>query len=224
MRENFDSQLQEINLQMLKMAAKVEEIIALSTKSLQEKNEELAKKAIKLDPEINEAEQQTQRMCINLLLMQQPVYADNLRSVSAAFKILTDLERMGDQARDISILNLELLKKDGIWNIELISDMAAHAAQMVSLCVVAYSNRDVKAAQKVIESDDVVDELFYEVKNQLVDFIIGAKDKAAGVNALDTLMVAKYFERIADHAQNVAEWVIYLVTGKEKKQQKHIDF
>lgn len=216
MRENFDKQIEDINLHIMKMAAMVEEIIGLSIKSLQEKDEELAKKAIKLDPEINNAERETQRLCVNLLLMQQPVFADDLRNVSATLKILTDLERMGDQARDISTLNIELLHGFGVWNIELISKMAEKAAAMVSLSVFSYAQKNTEQARKVIAADDEVDKLFYMVKEQLIDYIISKKDKSVGINALDTLMIAKYFERIADHAQNIAEWVIYSVTGKNK--------
>lgn len=216
MRENFDKQIENINLHIMKMAAMVEEIIGLSIKSLQEKDEELAKKAIKLDPEINNAERETQRLCVNLLLMQQPVFADDLRNVSATLKILTDLERMGDQARDISTLNIELLHGSGVWNIELISKMAEKAAAMVSLSVFSYAQKNTEQARKVIAADDEVDKLFYMVKEQLIDYIISKKDKSVGINALDTLMIAKYFERIADHAQNIAEWVIYSVTGKNK--------
>lgn len=216
MRENFDKQIEDINLHIMKMAAMVEEIIGLSIKSLQEKDEELAKKAIKLDPEINNAERETQRLCVNLLLMQQPVFADDLRNVSATLKILTDLERMGDQARDISTLNIELLHGFGVWNIELISKMAEKAAAMVSLSVFSYAQKNTEQARKVIAADDEVDKLFYMVKEQLIDYIISKKEKSVGINALDTLMIAKYFERIADHAQNIAEWVIYSVTGKNK--------
>lgn len=216
MRENFDKHIEDINLHIMKMAAMVEEIIGLSIKSLQEKDEELAKKAIKLDPEINNAERETQRLCVNLLLMQQPVFADDLRNVSATLKILTDLERMGDQARDISTLNIELLHGSGVWNIELISKMAEKAAAMVSLSVFSYAQKNTEQARKVIAADDEVDKLFYMVKEQLIDYIISKKDKSVGINALDTLMIAKYFERIADHAQNIAEWVIYSVTGKNK--------
>lgn len=216
MRENFDKQIENINLHIMKMAAMVEEIIGLSIKSLQEKDEELAKKAIKLDPEINNAERETQRLCVNLLLMQQPVFADDLRNVSATLKILADLERMGDQARDISTLNIELLHGFGVWNIELISKMAEKAAAMVSLSVFSYAQKNTEQARKVIAADDEVDKLFYMVKEQLIDYIISKKDKSVGINALDTLMIAKYFERIADHAQNIAEWVIYSVTGKNK--------
>lgn len=216
MRENFDKQIENINLHIMKMAAMVEEIIGLSIKSLQEKDEELAKKAIKLDPEINNAERETQRLCVNLLLMQQPVFADDLRNVSATLKILADLERMGDQARDISTLNIELLHGSGVWNIELISKMAEKAAAMVSLSVFSYAQKNTEQARKVIAADDEVDKLFYMVKEQLIDYIISKKDKSVGINALDTLMIAKYFERIADHAQNIAEWVIYSVTGKNK--------
>lgn len=216
MRENFDKHIEDINLHIMKMAAMVEEIIGLSIKSLQEKDEELAKKAIKLDPEINNAERETQRLCVNLLLMQQPVFADDLRNVSATLKILTDLERMGDQARDISTLNIELLHGFGVWNIELISKMAEKAAAMVSLSVFSYAQKNTEQARKVIAADDEVDKLFYIVKEQLIDYIISKKEKSVGINALDTLMIAKYFERIADHAQNIAEWVIYSVTGKNK--------
>lgn len=218
MREKFDMQMDDISLRIIKMSAKVEQIIAMSIKSLQEKDKEMAQNAIKLDEEINEAEREIQRLCINLMLMQQPVYADNLRFISSTFKILTDLERMGDQARDISTLNLELIDKKGVWNIDLISKMAENAAKMVSLCVVSYTDKDIEIAKKVIEADDEVDRLFYEVKNQLVKYIVETKNESEGINALDTIMIAKYFERIADHAQNVAEWVIYSQTGMGKNE------
>ncbi len=218
MREKFDMQMDDISLRIIKMSTKVEQIIAMSIKSLQEKDKEMAQNAIKLDEEINEAEREIQRLCISLMLMQQPVYADNLRFISSTFKILTDLERMGDQARDISTLNLELIDKKGVWNIDLISKMAENAAKMVSLCVVSYTDKDIEIAKKVIEADDEVDRLFYEVKNQLVKYIVETKNESEGINALDTIMIAKYFERIADHAQNVAEWVIYSQTGKDKNE------
>ena len=125
---------------------------------------------------------------------------------------------MGDQARDISTLNLELIDKKGVWNIDLISKMAENAAKMVSLCVVSYTDKDIEIAKKVIEADDEVDRLFYEVKNQLVKYIVETKNESEGINALDTIMIAKYFERIADHAQNVAEWVIYSQTGMGKNE------
>lgn len=211
-------QMDDIGLRIIKMSAKVEQIIAMSIKSLQEKDKEMAQNAIKLDEEINEAEREIQRLCINIMLMQQPLYADNLRFISSTFKILTDLERMGDQARDISTLNLELIDKKGVWNIDLISKMAENAAKMVSLCVVSYTDKDIEIAKKVIEADDEVDRLFYEVKNQLVKYIVETKNESEGINALDTIMIAKYFERIADHAQNVAEWVIYSQTGKGKNE------
>lgn len=211
-------QMDDIGLRIIKMSAKVEQIIAMSIKSLQEKDKEMAQNAIKLDEEINEAEREIQRLCINIMLMQQPLYADNLRFISSTFKILTDLERMGDQARDISTLNLELIDKKGVWNIDLISKMAENAAKMVSLCVVSYTDKDIEIAKKVIEADDEVDRLFYEVKNQLVKYIVETKNESEGINALDTIMIAKYFERIADHAQNVAEWVIYSQTGMGKNE------
>ncbi|MCD8328873.1 MAG: phosphate signaling complex protein PhoU [Ruminococcus sp.] len=218
MREKFDMQMDDINLKVVKMATKVERIIAMSTKALQEKNKELANQAIALDEEINEAESEIQRLCINIMLMQQPIFADNLRFVSSAFKILTDLERMGDQARDISVLNLELIDKKGVWNIELISKMAENAAKMVSLSVVSYTDKDIEIAKQVIKADDEVDDMFDEVKNQLVKYIVSSENESKGIDALDTLMIAKYFERIADHAQNVAEWVIYSITGKGKDE------
>lgn len=213
MRKNFDNQLKDINLRLIKMSAKVEEIIALTIKSLQNKDEELAKKAIKLDHEINEAERETERLCINVLLLQQPVFADDLKSISSTFKILTDLERMGAQARDISSLNLELLQKSGVWNIDLISEMAEKVVKMVSLSIISYSNKDIELAKSVISADDEVDELFYKMKSQLIDYIMSSNDKSIGINALDTFMIAKYFERIADHAENISEWAIYSVTG-----------
>lgn len=215
MRENFDNQLKEISIRLIKMSAKVEEIIGLAIKSLQNKDEGLAKKAIKLNHDINESERETERLCVNVLLMQQPVYADDLRYVSSTFKILTDLERMAHQAKEISALNLELIKKTDIWNIELISEMAEKVVKMVSLSILSYSSKDTKLAKKVIDSDEEVDKIFFEIKTQLIDYIITSKDNSTGINALDTFMIAKYFERIADHAQHIAEWAIYQVTGIE---------
>ncbi len=216
MRENFDNRLKEINIRINDISSKVEEILGLAIKSLQEKDKALAEKAIHLSSDIKEIKRETEQLCIKVLLMQQPVYADNLKYVSSAFKVLTDIERMGDQAGDISALNLELLKKSELWNMKLITQMAERTAEMVSLSILSYSNKDIGLAKRIMTADDEVDKLFYKIKAQLVEYIVSSKNKSDGINALDTLLIAKYLERIADHAHNVSQWAIYSVRGIQK--------
>lgn len=209
MRANFDNKLSELNKKLLSMAAMTEQIIAMSIKSLEEQNTKLARETVEFDAKINEAEREVERICLNLLLQQQPVFAEDLRRVSAALKMITDIERVGDQSADIADLNIRLIKKKQKWDLSDISEMARAATQMV--------NDDENLARKVISSDDKIDELFVKTKDKIIDEI--AADKANGEKAIDTLMVAKYFERIGDHAVNIAEWVVFSVTGVHKTER-----
>lgn len=209
MRANFDNKLSELNKKLLSMAAMTEQIIAMSIKSLEEQNTKLARETVEFDAKINEAEREVERICLNLLLQQQPVFAEDLRRVSAALKMITDIERVGDQSADIADLNIQLIKKKQKWDLSDISEMARAATQMV--------NDDENLARKVISSDDKIDELFVKTKDKIIDEI--AADKANGEKAIDTLMVAKYFERIGDHAVNIAEWVVFSVTGVHKTER-----
>lgn len=216
MRANFDNKLSELNKKLLSMAAMTEQIIAMSIKSLEEQNTKLARETVEFDAKINEAEREVERICLNLLL-QQPVFAEDLRRVSAALKMITDIERVGDQSADIADLNIRLIKKKQKWDLSDISEMARAATQMVNDAIDAYVNDDENLARKVISSDDKIDELFVKTKDKIIDEI--AADKANGEKAIDTLMVAKYFERIGDHAVNIAEWVVFSITGVHKTER-----
>ena len=222
MRANFDNKLSELNKKLLSMAAMTEQIIAMSIKSLEEQDTKLARETVEFDARINEAEREVERICLNLLLQQQPVFAEDLRRVnirrgSAALKMITDIERVGDQSADIADLNIRLIKKKQKWDLSDISEMARAATQMVNDAIDAYVNDDENLARKVISSDDKIDELFVKTKDKIIDEI--AADKANGEKAIDTLMVAKYFERIGDHAVNIAEWVVFSVTGVHKTER-----
>ena len=184
MRANFDNKLSELNKKLLSMAAMTEQIIAMSIKSLEEQDTKLARETVEFDAKINEAEREVERICLNLLLQQQPVFAEDLRHVSAALKMITDIERVGDQSADIADLNIQLIKKKQKWDLSDISEMARAATQMVNDAIDAYVNDDENLARKVISSDDKIDELFVKTKDKIIDEI--AADKANGEKAIDT--------------------------------------
>ena len=217
MRENFDKRLKELNMKLLNMASNVEQIIAMSIKSLEEQNIKLAKETVAFDSRINEAEREVERLCLNLLLQYQPVFADDLRKVSTALKMITDMERIGDQAADIASLNISLIAKKQSWNLDDISEMARQSATMVTNSIEAFINNDEQLALEVIYSDDKIDKLFDKTKKLIIEQI--AENRENAEKALDTLMVAKYFEKIGDHAVNVAEWVVFSITGVHKKER-----
>ena len=214
MRNRFDEQLAQLNHEMIEMGALCEEVIALASKALTESDRTLAKKVAPVDSEIDRKERDIESLCLRLLLQQQPVARD-LRQISAALKMITDMERIGDQADDIAEIILSrgdrLLTADGT-----LRAMARAAIRMVSESVDAYVRQDVALAERVIASDDEVDEDFERIKRRLIDGISsGAED---GESVLDLVMIAKYYERIADHATNIAEWVEFSVTGVHKTE------
>ncbi len=213
MRSRFDEQLSLLNREIIEMGALCEEVIALASAALSEGNVELAAKIAPLDREIDQKERDIETLCMKLLLQQQPVARD-LRQISAALKMITDMERIGDQAEDIAeiVAFLNGRTADEHYHIK---EMAAATIKMVTDSVDAYVKRDTDLAMAVIEYDDVVDECFVSVKKNLIEMIAG--DPADGEYALDLLMIAKYFERIGDHATNIAEWVVYSVTGIQKE-------
>ena len=217
MRESVDKQLNQLNILLMNMAALVEQIIAMSVKSLEEQNTELAGQTVEFDTKINDAEREIERLCLKLLLQYQPVFADDLRRVSTALKMITDMERIGDQAADIAQLNITLIAQKKNWELGEISQMARGAACMVSQSIDAYVNHDEELACAVIASDDEIDDLFSQIKNKVIEQI--AADKSKGEQAVDTVMIAKYFERIGDHAVNVAEWVLFSITGVHKSHR-----
>ena len=190
-----------------------EEAIGKATTALKEGNMEQAEKVRIADEEIDQAETDIERLCLRLLLQQQPVARD-LRQISAALKMITDMERIGDQASDIAEIIITEDKSEA-QDIPMIIKMSEAASKMVRDSVNAYVEKDLDLARKVMENDDVVDELFEEVKTTLINFI--AENKGLqGVEAIDLFMVAKYLERIADHATNIAEWVEFSITGIHK--------
>ncbi len=213
MRSRFDEQLALLKRELIEMGALCEEVIALAAQSLAEGDTALSARVSLLDEEIDRKEREIESLCLKLLLQQQPVARD-LRQISAALKMITDMERIGDQAEDIAEI-VAFLGGRGTEDSELLRDMARSAIRMVSGSVDAYVKQDVPLAEKVIAEDDVVDDYFTRVKKALISRI--AADPADGEFALDVLMIAKYFERIGDHAVNIAEWVIFSVTGEHKE-------
>ena len=214
MRSRFDEQLAILNRELIEMGALCEEAIALAAKALTDKDKTMAAKVAAMDAEIDQKERNIESMCLKLLLQQQPVARD-LRQISAALKMITDMERIGDQAEDISEIVITL---DGRYaeNSALLKGMAESAIQMVTESVDAYVKRDTALAQQVIKMDDIVDDYFDQVKAELISKIAG--EPADGEYALDLLMIAKYLERIGDHAVNIAEWVIFSVTSKHGEE------
>ena len=217
MRSRFDEQLALLNRELIEMGALCEEVIALSAQALTEGNAELAARVAPLDQEIDRKEREIESLCLKLLLQQQPV-AKDLRQISAALKMITDMERIGDQAEDIAEIIGFLNGRSG-EECAFVGHMARAAISMVTGSVDAFVRRDVTLAHQVIARDDVVDEDFRKVKATLIDWIAQRPDD--GEYALDLLMIAKYFERIGDHAVNIAEWVIYLETAERIHQKKN---
>ena len=211
MRSRFDEQLAQLERELIEMGALCEESIALAAKSLGDGS--LARQVAPLDTEIDRKERDIESLCLKLLLQQQPVARD-LRQISAALKMITDMERIGDQAEDVAeivcFLNGRTPEDEG-----LMTEMARATIKMVTESVDAYVKRDILLAEKVVGDDDTVDRYFDQVKNRLIEKI--AQDPGDGEYALDLLMIAKYFERIGDHAVNIAQWVIFSVTGTHKE-------
>ncbi len=216
MRTKFDIQLDQLNTELIEMGARIENAISLANEALLEQNVAKAKKVMEKDEKIDRMERSIERMCLMLLLQQQPVARD-LRLISSALKMITDMERIGDQAADISELTIELSHEPYIKELITIPQMAAATTAMVKKSIDAYVNKDLDLAREVIKEDDVVDDLFVEVKDDLIEMI--ARDVTNGTQALDLLMVAKYFERIGDHAVNIAEWVEFSITGNHKSAE-----
>lgn len=213
MRKQFDTELQELNLELIQMGALVESAIDAAVTALTKQDAAMAREAIEFDSNVDEMERDIERRCLRLLLQQQPVARD-LRQISTALKMITDLERMGDQAADIADLVLRLVEQGIGGPSGHIGRMAAATKDMVKRSVDSYVNRDLALAEQVIALDDTVDALFNEMKEDIIDMI--HHDRSAGETAVDLLMIAKYFERIGDHAQNIGEWVVFSITGVHK--------
>lgn len=219
MRSKFDKQLAQLNTEMIQMGALCEEVIALAAKALISGSADLAGEVAAIDSKIDQMERDIETLCLKLLLQQQPVARD-LRQISAALKMITDLERIGDQGADIAEIIPFLDGRTGD-ECESVSLMAKETIRMVTDSVDAYVKKDVALAKSVIAHDDTVDECFVRVKSALIRLITEKHEDAE--YALDLLMIAKYFERIGDHATNVAEWVVFSVTGIHKDWKEDTD-
>lgn len=213
MRSKFDEQLATLNNMLIEMGALIETAIADSVTSLKNLDIELANKVIAMDQEIDEMEKSIEQLALKLLLKQHPVAGD-LRLISAALKMITDMERIGDQAADIAEITT-FLAKLSVIKIDHISQMAEATSQMVTKSIDAFVRKDLALAQKVKEMDDQVDMLFLIVRSDIIRHI--QSDYTESEQAMDLLMIAKYFERIGDHAENIAEWVEYSITGRHNK-------
>ena len=215
MRTKFEEQLALLNDMLIEMGAMIEKAITMAIQALVEQNEEMALSAISFDVEIDQKEKDIEALCLRLLLQQQPV-AKDLRLISSALKMITDMERIGDQAADISEITLLLASETYIKKLEHIPLMAVNAAKMVTDSIDAFVKKDLALANAVIKCDDIVDDLFNMIRDDLVLLI--KADSSNGRQAIDLIMIAKYFERIGDHATNIAEWVVFSITGEHWKE------
>jgi len=214
MRSKFDEQLALMKNELIQMGALCEEAISLTAKALTEGDRTLAEKVRPLEAEIDQMERDIENLCMKLLLRQQPVARD-LRQISAAMKLITDMERIGDQAADIVEIILAMLSEGYVpEDVGHIRDMAAETIKMVTESVDAYVRQDSVRAGRVIAHDNIVDNYFTQVKKVLIQKV--AANPEAGEHILDLLMIDKYLERIGDHAVNIAEWVIFSVTGTKE--------
>ncbi|MBE6033556.1 MAG: phosphate signaling complex protein PhoU [Clostridiales bacterium] len=224
MRNRFDTQLSLLNTEIIEMGALCEATIGDAVKALIENDKELAKKTIEAEKQIDQKEKDIESLCLKLLLQQQPVARD-LRLISAALKMITDMERIGDQAADIAdivIIADFALSRD----FKDIKKMAEATIKMVTDSVEAFVQRDLVLAREVIAYDDVVDNLFNVIKDEVIEIIADIPKKTKeeqnkmGLDVIDILMIAKYFERIGDHATNIAEWVEFSITGTHINQEE----
>ena len=217
MRSRFDEQLEELNTQLIEMGALAEHAIQSAAQALLHQDVAEARQAKRVDSEIDEKERTIESICMKLLLHQQPVASD-LRLISAALKMITDMERIGDQAGDIAELVTFMAGEPYIKKLEHLPQMAAATQRMLTQAIDAFVRRDLALAQQVMEMDDIVDGLFEEMKSELI--LLLPKDTANASQCIDFLMIAKYYERIGDHAVNIAEWVEYAITGVHRSGEE----
>lgn len=216
MRSKFDEQLKNLNEEMIQMGIMIENNIQKAIDALVNSNIELAREIMEKDVMIDKKQRDIESICFNLLIQQQPV-AKDLRAITAAMKMVTDMERIGDHAADISEITIMLADTEKIKDYGTIIKMASEASVMLIDSIDAFTEKDETKAKAVIEHDDIVDDLFNEVKTELIELI--KNNPKRGEEEIDMLMIAKYLERIGDHATNIAEWVIYSLDNRVKEKQ-----
>ena len=220
MRGKFEKQLSRLNEELIHMGSMMEQAIEMAISALVKQDREKAEKTVLYADEIERKEKEIENMCFQILLSQQPVAGD-LRRVSSAMKMVTDMKRIGDQAGDIAEISIHPVDEEYIKKLEHLPQMAKETTVMVINSIDAYVRGDIVLAGEVIKADDIVDELFNTVKKELINLI--HEDPQNGEQAADLLMIAKYFERIGDHAVNIAGWVIFSITGNiysEKQEDR----
>lgn len=215
MRNKFDEQLSTLNNELILMGALCEEAISSAARLMLNNEREMKENVSEADKQIDKKERDIENLCMKLLMQQQPVAGD-LRAISSALKMISDMERIGDQASDISEM-AEYVTANGLQSETHIADMARSAIKMVTDSVESFVKKDVALAYEVISHDDIVDGLFDKVKHELIESVQKGVDNAEAL--IDLLMIAKYFERIGDHAENIAEWVIYSITGRHANEK-----
>ena len=217
MRNKFDEQLEFLNKEMTNMGNLCQQVISKAIQvTMENGNENLKNEVLDIDSEIDRKEREIENICMKLLLRQQPVATD-LRVISSALKMISDMERIGDQASDIVEL-AKFLKGSNVKNNIHLDEMAKEVIKMVDESVDSFVNKDLFMARTVIISDDIVDNYFDDIKKRLVELIAQTQDE--GEEYIDILMIAKYLERIGDHATNIAEWVEYSILGKHDAEEE----
>lgn len=211
MREYFDLELKALNDKLIEMGALVEGAIKNTITIITNGEYDKLETSRMIEEKINKMEREIQNYCLNLLLLQSPVAGD-LRTVSAALKMITDLERIGDQAIDIAEMSTYLKDCENIYSMTHLSEMAERSSNMVTTAIDAFVKKDLKLAKTVANMDDAIDDLFNKVKQEVVDIINANKE--LDHQAIDIMLIAKYFEKIGDHAENIGEWVVFSITGK----------
>ncbi len=211
MREYFDLELKALNDKLIEMGALVEGAIKNTITIITNGEYDKLETSRIIEEKINKMEREIQSYCLNLLLLQSPVAGD-LRTVSAALKMITDLERIGDQAIDIAEMSIYLKDCENIYSMTHLSEMAERSSNMVTTAIDAFVKKDLKLAKTVATMDDAIDDLFNKVKQEVIDII--KANKELDQQAIDVLLIAKYFEKIGDHAENIGEWVVFSITGK----------
>ena len=214
MRGRFDRQLETLHQELIHMGALCEEAISAGVQALLEGDGSMADTAMARERDIDQKERDIEALCMRLLLQQQPV-AKDLRRISAALKMITDMERIGDQTSDIAEIIISAKYENVAQDIDLIGAMATGVSTMVRDSVVAYVEKDLELARKVMASDDKIDAYFDEIRDKMIAYI-KAEHGEQGNRIFDLIMVTKYLERIGDHATNIAEWVEFSITGVHK--------
>lgn len=214
MRNRFDQQLEKLNVELVTMGALCEDALTYAIRALFDRESDMAERAEDAEKQIDQMERDIESICMRLLLQQQPVARD-LRVISSALKMIGDMERIGDQAADIAEI-VKYLDEEEVPNLGHLREMSDFAAGMVTASINSFVRQDLNLARKVILDDDVVDGYFEKVKEALIGLI--AEGDRDGAFLLDILMIAKYIERVGDHATNIAEWVVYSITGEHPEE------